>query len=125
MEIWLFGNPDLNSDSLPLKILPQLKKLYPKVNFIIQDPLEEWPLPPELFIIDTVQGLKKMEVFTTLEKFQPAPRVTIHDFDLGTQLNWLKKLGVLPKFTIFGIPENISETDALNQLNSLLRQYGA
>lgn len=123
MEIWLFGNPDLKSDSLPLKILPQLKKLFPKVNFVIQDPLEEWKLPAELFIIDTVQGLKKMEVFTTLEKFQPAPHVTMHDFDLGAQLNWLKKLRVLPKFTIFGIPENISGTDALNQLNSLLGQY--
>jgi hypothetical protein len=125
MEIWLFGNPDLNSDSLPLKILPQLKKLFPKVNFIIQDPLEEWQLPPELFIIDTVRGLEKVEIFTALEKFQPTPRVTMHDFDLGTQLNWLKKLGVLPKFTIFGIPKNISAADALKQLNYLLRQYGA
>jgi hypothetical protein len=123
MEIWLFGNPDLNCDCLPLKILPQLKKLFPKIDFIIQDPLEEWSLPSELFIIDTVQGLKKVEVFTTLEKFQPSPHVTMHDFDLGAQLNWLKKLGVLPKFTIFGIPENISETAALNQLNSLLQQY--
>lgn len=125
MEIWLFGNPDLKGDSLPLKILPGLKELFPKVNFVIQDPLEEWKLPQELFIVDTVQGLEKVEVFTSLEKFTEAPRVTLHDFDLGTQLNWLKKLGVLPKFTIFGVPENISEAEALTQLNSLLHQYGA
>ncbi|MFH1111954.1 MAG: hypothetical protein V1712_02690 [Patescibacteria group bacterium] len=123
MEVWLFGNPDLNQDNLPIKLLPKLKKHFPQINFVVQDPNEEWQLPNKLYIIDTVQNLEQVKVFTSLDNFSKHSAVTLHDFDLGMQLQFLKKLGRLPPLVIFGVPMNISETKALTQLLPILRQY--
>lgn len=125
MEVWLFGNPDLPEDSLPLKLTPRLKKEFPATKFQVLDPLDEWDIPDKLFIIDTVQGVDLVSVFTSLEAFQQAPNVTMHDFDLGTQLQFLKKLGKLPKsLYIFGIPPHLKEGEAFTQLVGLLLRYG-
>lgn len=131
-EVWIFGNPDYEPDALPLKLLPELKKCLPGVSFSIKDPNEEWDLERRstqtdtqinaeepLIIIDTVQGIKEVTVFTDLNQFQPTPRVTVHDFDLGMKLRWLQKLKKLPPFTIIGIPQTVGNTEGLaNQLCS-------
>ncbi len=122
MKIWVFGNADLAEDALPIRMLPSLKKAFPKITFIIQDPLDEWDIPEKLLIIDTVKGLTRVERFGTLDAFSAAPRVTMHDFDLYTQLAMLKKLGKLPSTTIFGIPLDLNEDEAVRQLGLLLRQ---
>lgn len=123
MEVWVFGNPDLKRDALPIKLLPQLKKHFPQINFVVQDPNEEWHLPKKLYIIDTVQGLTQVKVFTSLDDFTQPPAITMHDFDLGMQLGLLKKIGQLPPVVIFGIPMKISPADALRELLPKLRQY--
>ena len=105
MEIWLFGNPEYEPDSLPLKLLPGLKKRLPGVSFVVKDPNEEWDdMPNPLIIIDTVQGIKEVTVFDSLDQFAATPRVTVHDFDLGMKLRWLQKLGKLTLFKIIGVP---------------------
>lgn len=125
MEVWVFGNADLAEDSMPIELLPRLRKEFPRSTFIQQDPLDEWEMPQRLFIIDTVQGVELVSIFTSLDAFQNAPHVTMHDFDLGTQLQFMKKLGKLPKeLFIFGIPPQLSRDDAFSQLAGLLRQYG-
>jgi len=116
MEIWIFGNPDLPEDNLPIKLFPVLQKTYPQHKFILQDPLDEWQMPEGLFIIDTIKGLDKVEVFESLEQCEKTPNVTMHDYDLLTNLAFLKKLGKLPKFKIFGLPPDLGLDEALNQL---------
>ena len=116
MEIWIFGNPDLPEDSLPIKLLPVLQKKYPQHKFILQDPLDEWRMPEGLVIIDTIKGLGEVEVFESLEQFEKTPNITMHDYDLLTNLAFLKKLGKLPKFKIFGLPPDLGLDEALNQL---------
>ncbi|MFA4936827.1 MAG: hypothetical protein WC575_00840 [Patescibacteria group bacterium] len=123
MEVWVFGNPDLAQDALPIKLLPELKKQFPKITFVVKDPNEEWLLPKKLYIIDTVQDLNQVKVFTSLDYFTKQPAITMHDFDLGTQLQFLKKLEQLPPLVIFGIPMNISTADVLRELLPKLRQY--
>ncbi|MFH0952542.1 MAG: hypothetical protein V1838_05200 [Patescibacteria group bacterium] len=123
MEIWVFGNPDLAKDFLPIKLLPKLREVYPQHDFIIQDPNEEWAMPEKLFIIDTVDGLDKVKTFNSLDEFQKTPRVTMHDFDLGTQLQFLKKLKKLPPFVIFGVPVGLSEKKVFEQLTDCLGKY--
>ena len=124
-EIWLFGNIDLPQDSLPLRLQERLSSEFPNIKFIVQDPLDEWVMPEELFIIDTVQGLDKVTVFNSLDQFQKTSSVTMHDFDLGMQLRMLQKVGQLPPLTIFGLPADISEDQAMEQLIPLLHQLGA
>ncbi len=124
-EIWLFGNPDLPVDALPIKLLPKLKAAFPAVQFSVQDPLDEWEIPPSLTIIDTVQGLEHVQVFDSLDAFQQDRRVTMHDFDLGMQLQFLKKLGKLPSLRIIGVPPTLSEDEAFTQITAVLRHLGS
>ena len=114
MAIYVFGNPELEVDSLPIRILPQLKEKFSEINFEIKDPNEDWDIPDELVIIDTVIGLKKPAVFDNLNDFQPAPNLTLHDFDAYSKLKFLQKLGKLKKVKILGLPPEFSENQALD-----------
>ena len=125
MDIWLLGNLDLPQDSLPLRLRPQLVKEFPRINFVIQDPLEEWPVKDKLIIIDTVEGLNEVRVFTSLDDFGATPLVTMHDFDLKNELSLRAKLGKLPPFVIIGLPPQLSAAEAIRQLKPVLSQYSA
>jgi len=116
MQIFVFGNPDLKIDSLPIRILPQLKKNLPHMDFQVKDPNEEWDIPEELVIIDTVLGIEKVEIFTDLKNFSAAQHVSLHDFDLVTQLLYLQKLGKIKKIKIIGIPPSIKESEAIQEV---------
>lgn len=111
-QIWLFGNIDFAPDALPLKLQADLQKALPDFDFIVKDPNEEWDLPPKLIIIDTVQGLDKITTFTSLDQFQNTPNITVHDFDLLTNLKWLAKLDKLPPFLIIGLPAELEDLPA-------------
>ena len=120
-QVWLFGNPDFAPDALPLRLQTDLQKNLPNFDFIVKDPNEEWDLPPKLIIIDTVQGLDKITTFTSLDQFQKTPNITVHDFDLLTNLQWLAKLKKLPPFLIIGLPADVNKTEALRKIVSLLK----
>lgn len=122
MEIWVFGNPDLDEDALPIRILPKLRRMVPQHTFVVKDPLDEWVIPRELYIIDTVKGITRVERFDTLDAFAAAPRVSMHDFDLHTQLAMLDKLGKLPRTVIFGVPPDGTEALVISQLSEGLRR---
>lgn len=119
--IFIFGNPELEMDSLPLRILPELRHVFPSINFEIKDPNEEWDVPEKLTIIDTVVGIKKIGVFEDLDSFDSAPRLTMHDFDALANLKYLKKLGKLKKITIIGVPSEISESEAVESIKKAIR----
>jgi len=121
-KIFIFGNPDFAPDALPLKILPELKKRLPNLEFIIKDPNEDFDLPEKLIIIDTVQGIKKLTVFNSLDQFTNTPNLTMHDFDLGMELKWLAKLKKLPPFAIIGIPMG-AEENIINEIETILKSY--
>lgn len=104
MKVFIFGNPDLQFDSLPIKILPELKKRFAKIDFEIKDPNEEWEAPKNLIIIDTVLGINKPMVFKSLKNFSAPPRVSLHDFDAYANLKYLQKLGKIKKIKIIGLP---------------------
>ena len=107
-------------DSLPLRILPKLKKQFPKISFQIKDPNEEWDTLKELTIIDTVKGITRVQVFSSLNSFTPSPTLTLHNFDALAQLKLLEKLGKLPKIKIIGIPPTISEKKAFDSVSAIL-----
>ena len=121
MTVFIFGNQDVEGDFLPLKILPELRKRCPGVDFLAKDPNEDFELPEGTVIIDVVAGLKEIRVFDSLEDFEAPPRMTLHDFDLFGHLQLLKKLGKPPsKIEIIGIPPTISEEEALNSIVTIL-----
>jgi len=123
MTIYIFGNPDYEPDALPLKILPELKKRLPAFDFVIKDPNEDWDYAMEkLIIIDTIQGIEKVTIFTSLDQFESTPHLTMHDFDLGMKLKWLSKLKKLPPFLIIGVPMRGNPEKITTELTVILER---
>jgi Ni,Fe-hydrogenase maturation factor len=121
MTVFVYGNPDIKGDSLPLKILPELRKRCPGIDFQTKDPNEDFELPEEAVIVDVVAGLKEIRIFDSLDDFQPPSRLTLHDFDLFSYLQLLKKLGKLSsKIKIIGIPPTISKKKATDSITAIL-----
>lgn len=107
MKIYVFGNPLVKKDSIPLLILPELKKSFPKIQFIVSDPNENFPptKETELIILDTVIGIKKPMILS-LTDFQDrkSTPVSPHDYDLLFHLLLLKKLKKIKEVKIIGVP---------------------
>lgn len=114
MKIYVFGNPLVKEDSTPLKLLPSLKKMFQKIEFIIIDPNENFPPPDkkELMILDTVIGIKKPSLLNMddFEKNKNTP-VSPHDYDLLFHLLLLKKLKKIDAVRIIGIPSRYQKKD--------------
>ena len=120
MKIAVFGNPALAIDSLPLQILPALQAHFPQHEFVHLDPNEEWDVAERVHIIDTVVGLETPRIFTSLDAFMAAPRMTCHDFDAYANLMLLMKLGKVRQITIYGLPPHLGSDDAVSALTALL-----
>ena|SRR3989344_5283581 len=123
MKIYIFGNPLIKEDSLPIKIIPELKKAFPDILFEVVDPNENFPPANEkdLIIIDTVRGLKKPKIFglNDLQEIQKSPN-SPHDYDLGLHLLILKKLNKIKSVKILGIPIKIREIKAIKWIKEVL-----
>lgn len=120
-NIYIFGNPDLEMDSLPIRLIPRLKQLYPETDFVLKDPNEEWDTPEEMTIIDTAVGVDDVTVFDDLESFASVPRLSMHDYDALTNLRYMKKLGKLKKVKIIGIPPEIDVEEVLKKISDFLK----
>ena len=121
MKIFVLGNPEMDSDSLPLKILLRLKKEFPEIEFAVVDPNEEWEIPENLVMIDTAEGIDKITIFNDLSSFSAAPNVTMHDFDAYANLQLLNKLGKLKKITIIGIPPRLPKKETERSVSATLQ----
>ena len=118
--VYVFGNPEISSDSLPLRILDELHTRRPDIDFQVLDPNENWPETEEMTVIDTVVGIKEAVIFEDLDKFEAAPTLTMHDFDALAQMRLLKKIGRLKKVRIIGLPANLPEDIAVTETLKLL-----
>jgi hypothetical protein len=115
-SVFIFGNQDLEIDSLPIRILPLLKQALPEHSFTILDPNEEWNVPRNMTVIDTVMGIEKVTVFDNLASFLKTPRVTCHDFDAYSNLQFLFKLKKIDSVRILGVPPHLKETEVIKAL---------
>ena len=120
MRIFVFGNEDLEMDSLPIKLVPELREKFPDHEFILQDPNEEWDMSESFWVIDTVVGLEEPRLFDSLDVFVTGPKVSMHDFDALTNLQFLQKLGKLPPIKIIGLPPMIPKEEALKAISTFL-----
>ena len=124
MRIYVFGNPDLQSDSLPHKIVPELKKQFPHIEFIATDP-NELGLAPEnpWWIMDTVRGTERVTLFCDPAQIRATRRVSVHDYDLGMHLALLAKVHKNLEIRIIGIPQGMEEAQAVEEVSQLLKHY--
>jgi len=106
MTVYVFGNPDSELDNRVFEITNKFPDL---ANFKLVKPNEDLPFTDEkeIIIMDTVQGIDEVTELneTELDKLVSERSVSVHDFDLGFQLKYLRKLGKLNKVKIIGIPQ--------------------
>lgn len=120
MKILVFGNPLVKKDSLPLKLIPSLKKLFPSIEFIECDGIEDiQKYGKRLFILDTVEGIKEPCIIH-LKDIQRQKVLSMHDCDLGFNLLLLKKIGKIDDAVIIGVPMKMAKKAAENKVSSLI-----
>ena len=126
MKVLVFGNPFLENDSLPLKLLPKLRDKFLGIEFKEIDPTEDLDKQGrDLVILDTVEGIDEVIELNSIEQLHANKVYSMHDFDLAYNLKLLKKIGKIDSVRIIGVPMTISEEDAMNQIQSILRKWAA
>ncbi len=106
MKISVFGNPNLPQDSLAFRLVPHLQKLLPHAEFIHQDPQEQIiPLGESIWwIIDVVRNFSVVKLISDLDQIKDTKRVSLHDYDLATELKLIKKIYPDITIKIVGVP---------------------
>ncbi|MDO8557915.1 MAG: hypothetical protein Q7S09_01830 [bacterium] len=124
MRIYVFGNADLQSDSLPHKIVPALAKRFPNIQFIPTDP-NELGLAPEnpWWIMDTVKGIERVTLFKDPSRIRATRRVSVHDYDLGMHLALLGKVHKNLSLCIIGVPQGMKEAQAIEEVGKVLTSF--
>jgi Ni,Fe-hydrogenase maturation factor len=124
MKIYVFGNPLVSEDSLPLRLLSPLQDKFAQIHFIAVDPNENFPPKSErnLIILDVVKELSDVSLFdySDLANIEKTP-ISPHDYDLLLHLLLLKKMKRINKVRIIGIPpKNVSKNILLADVSKLI-----
>jgi Ni,Fe-hydrogenase maturation factor len=124
MKILVFGNPLLEYDNIPLKLIPDLQKLFPKLEFVEFDPTENLEKQGRnLIIIDTVQGINKVTEINSIDQISKSKLFSMHDFDLGYNLKILQKLNLIDSIKIIGVPMKIEKQEAIEKIGKILKKH--
>ena len=127
MEVFVFGNQDVEGDDRAIEVAKGLEGKIEGIKFLFPKPNEDVPFVnnPHVVIMDMVMGLPAVKELGVeyIDKLILAPSCTTHDFDLGFQLKYLKKLGKIEKVTIVGLPMT-GEID-YSSIQSILRKLVA
>lgn len=120
-KIYLFGNSLLEQDSLPLRLEPRLRERFPDIELVYHDPNENLhPSDGRLMLIDSVEGIDKAMIITDPDQISSLRTCSLHDLDLAFNLKLLTKIGELRELVIFGVPMEMSEDAALDELTGLI-----
>lgn len=122
MEVLVCGNPLVQEDALPIRIIPQLREANPRLSFKEYDPSEDLPKNNPLVIIDTVIDLKQVRTFTDIDDFATHKPLSVHGFDLGLTLKLEKKLKRLPKTIIIGVPPSLDRLLVVKEITNELKK---
>jgi len=121
MKVLVFGNPLLDNDSLPLRLLPKLREGFPSIEFKEIDPTEGLECDGrDLVILDSVAGINEVVEIDSIERLHANRVFSMHDFDLAYNLKLLKKVGKIDSVRIIGVPMGIGEDEALEGIGEML-----
>lgn len=123
MNIYVLGNPLVKDDSLPLKLIPFLRKGFPEYNVLEIDPNEDFIPEENSVIIDTVVGIDKITLFTDIDQFTGHKLISPHDYDLGFHLKFLKKMGKIKNLKIMGVPQSFNTNQAYKEIAKSMRGF--
>ncbi len=121
--VFVFGNPLVEEDSLPLRLLPRLRETFPSVRFTELDPAEDLRILGRApVILDAVKGISGVSVINDIGAIEGSPRCSLHDLDLGANLKLMKKTGLLNEVTIIAVPPSMPPGKALEGVKEALER---
>jgi len=123
-RMYVFGNPVVKEDSLPLRILPRLRKRFPQIEFVTADPTELLEYGKDVWILDTAEGITEAVVLEDISKLDLPKRLSAHDYDLTVDLHLLRKLGKLQNVKIIAVPFHFSGNKAFQDVSKILIASG-
>ncbi|MBS3057380.1 MAG: hypothetical protein J4415_02015 [Candidatus Diapherotrites archaeon] len=120
--VFVFGNPLVEEDSIALLTAEKLRGMKGFEFHEIESLGELEEIPNELIILDCAEGAEKIEVLSDLKKIAHEKKFSLHDFDLGTELLLLEKIGKLKgkKICIIALPQKMPLEEAVRGVSSLL-----
>lgn len=122
MKILVFGNPLVEKDSLPLLLLPKLRKEFQNLEFKEIDSTEDLHKEgKDLVILDSAEGIRNVEI-VGLDSVKLDKIYSMHDFDLGYNLKLLKKMEMIGDVRIIAVPIGMNPEKALFQTQLILRK---
>lgn len=122
MRILVFGNPLVQEDSGAIELVPELKKLFPHIEYKELDAAENIEEEGRnLTILDVAQGIEKVTVLEDLSILEAAPQYSMHDFDLALTLKLLKKMKKIDSVRIIAIPINYEKKKAIDEIKKAIR----
>lgn len=123
-KVLVFGNRLINKDSVPLMLIPKLKKEFPDIDFVEFDSIEDIENEGSIiYILDSVENIDKVTIIKDIDRIEISKHLyTMHDMDLGYTLKLMKKVNMIDEIVIFGIPiKGITKSEILNQLKEKIR----
>lgn len=117
-NLYVFGNPLLEEDSLALKVAEKLKSEVP-FKIVYLDGIEEINEPNPL-ILDVAKGIGEIQIIEDVEKLYAGSFYTMHDADLAFFLKLRKKIGLLKEIKIIAIPFDMDESRAFMGVKKIL-----
>jgi len=120
-----FGNEFVKMDSLPVTLCKKLKNKIPSVEFVnCESPNEimDYADYDDVFILDTVKGIKDVCIIYDLNLLRNRKIFTLHDFDLGFFLKLLNNVKKMKNIKIIGIPVGYQENEAEKKIEKILRR---
>ncbi|MFH0830308.1 MAG: hypothetical protein V1887_04070 [Candidatus Aenigmatarchaeota archaeon] len=122
MKVLVFGNPLLEEDNLPLRLLPALKKEFPGIDFEEADPADMDMEKGQVVVIDTAKGIgKDVMLLEDTEKLQDYKLLSAHGLGLAEMLSIFKVVGKKIDVRIICIPQDMPEKKALTAVTKMLR----
>jgi hypothetical protein len=119
----VFGNEVEEKDNLVVRLVPQLKKLLPQLDFHIADPTENIKPPSDPWIIlDVGMGIDEVVVIEDLKQLDYVKGQSVHDYDVYMDLRLREKVGQLPKMKIILVPYEWEEERAIKEVARHLDQ---
>lgn len=120
MKLYVFGNKLIEDDSMPFKIMEELQKDIPEIEFLDYDDFQ-FGASRDVNILDTAKGIEKVMLIKDIEKLKQNKIYSLHDFDIASEIKLMKKIGKIDNVNIFAIPQNITKEKALEELKPLLK----
>jgi hypothetical protein len=118
-----FGSEGMEGDDLAFAVCRELVGYSEDVSFVKCDsPMDilGYAGGRGLYILDTVKGIEKVSLFSSVDRFRRAKSVTVHDQDLGMMLKILIEMKMLPDVRIIGIPAGSNAIVAAQEVKRML-----